>query len=337
MRKWCFMQLPDKDLLFQTLPSLNLESCFSVESASAAFQALYKLYGFDVLQAELHCKHYCGQIQLGGTPCVAHCWMPKGANIQTVRSVIIAHGLFDHSGLYLSLIARLLREGFVVFMPDMPGHGLSTGEPAAIDDFHRYGAVVSDSVLTLRHQGAADIALIGQSAGASAVLRYLLDVVGDSGIQRVVLLAPLLRPVATGLIKFTYPLMHLFSWSIRRRFTRNSNDEAFCHFLEYKDPLQPRVLPHCWVTALLNWIRWFETRVSAIKRGDEKHLTQPVLIIQGLKDQTVDWRYNLAEIATVFDNSQLLEIPEARHHLVNESEPVREQVFDALIQFLSNS
>lgn len=326
----------DRETIYQHLPPLDLERCFEPEKSVTELQALYRLYGFDKLQPALNCQHYFGRTRLGDFSCAVNCWVPEGQGMNGGRAVIIAHGLFDHGGLYLKLVAELLKSGFIVFLPDLPGHGLSEGELAAISGFYQYGSVISDSVLTLRQQGVVDISLIGQSTGASAILHYLLDVVGDSGVQRVVLLAPLVRPVASRLIKLFFPLLNLLHIPMKRYFTANSGDAAFCQFLEQQDPLQARKLPRCWVFAMLNWMRWFEKRVTLIGNGKEKYLAQPALIIQGLKDRTVDWRYNLPKIAAVFETHRQLEIADACHQLVNESDKIREQVFAEVLSFLQS-
>ncbi|MCQ4051808.1 alpha/beta hydrolase, partial [Klebsiella pneumoniae] len=54
------------------------------------------------------------------------------------------------------------------------------------------------------------------------------------------------------------------------------------------------------------------------------------LIIQGEADMTVDWQYNLPILQRKFPSAEVLRLPEARHHLVNEREELRQAYFDFL-------
>jgi alpha-beta hydrolase superfamily lysophospholipase len=62
--------------------------------------------------------------------------------------------------------------------------------------------------------------------------------------------------------------------------------------------------------------------------------TLPVLMIQGEQDHTVDWPYNLDVLAKKFPRAEVYRHPLARHHLVNEAEPIREALFARLERFL---
>jgi len=53
-------------------------------------------------------------------------------------------------------------------------------------------------------------------------------------------------------------------------------------------------------------------------------------VVQGDCDGTVDWRYNVASIRKKFPNFELVLIPGARHHLVNEVDYMRDRVFKSL-------
>ena len=59
------------------------------------------------------------------------------------------------------------------------------------------------------------------------------------------------------------------------------------------------------------------------------------LVIQGQGDMTVDWRHNLGVLQAKFDQPELIILPEARHHLVNERADLRRYYFDQLSQRLS--
>lgn len=49
---------------------------------------------------------------------------------------------------------------------------------------------------------------------------------------------------------------------------------------------------------------------------------------------TVDWRHNLQVLQDKFDQPQILRLPGARHHLVNEHEDIRRRYFAFLSERL---
>lgn len=57
-------------------------------------------------------------------------------------------------------------------------------------------------------------------------------------------------------------------------------------------------------------------------------------IIQGTNDGTVDWKRNLKQIQEKFPQSVTQLVEGAKHHLVNESVPYREQVFNKITEVL---
>ena len=64
-------------------------------------------------------------------------------NHREVRAwAVVCHGYYDHVGLYGHLIDDLLERGIAVMSFDQPGHGLSTGDRANIDDFQQYVDVI---------------------------------------------------------------------------------------------------------------------------------------------------------------------------------------------------
>ena len=84
-------------------------------------------------------------------------------------------------------------------------------------------------------------------------------------------------------------------------------------------------LPTAWVGALARWIPRIERATPCSRRP---------LVIQGEADKTVDWQYNLEVLKTKFDQPQVLLLPEARHHLANETAEIRERYFAFLNKHL---
>ncbi|MBC3450984.1 alpha/beta hydrolase [Pseudomonas mosselii] len=284
---------------------------------SAQGQAYQRFYGLD-----LPARSWLGGFRVAGFDLVGQLWLPE----QPVATVFLLHGYYDHMGLYRHVIAWALGQGYAVIGCDLPGHGLSSGERASIDDFGIY-----QQVLDALFEQACLLELprpwhlCGQSTGGAIVVDHLLHQGERSPADgQVILLAPLVRPRAWHWSKLSYRVLRHFVNGIERRFSENTNDPAFLPFLE-ADPLQPRRLPTAWVGALMKWVR----RIEAAPRS-----TRQPLIVQGEADGTVDWPYNLKVLKAKFAEPQILMLPEARHHLANELPGIRQRYFDFIGQRL---
>ena len=257
-------------------------------------------------------------VPVDGYELVSQFWWPERAK----ATLFLFHGFYDHTGLYRHVIEWALDQGFAVIACDLPGHGLSSGERASIRDFAEYqdtlqGLFVEAQSIDLPQPWH----LCGQSTGGAIVIDHVLNQGQNSPAQgQVVLLSPLVRPRAWGWSHLSYYLLKPFVKGIARRFSENSNDPAFLPFLQ-ADPLQPLRLPTAWVGALARWIK----RIEAAPRSDRRPL-----IIQGQADMTVDWQHNLEVLAGKFDRPQVLKLPEARHHLANETQALRQEYFGFL-------
>ncbi|WP_028693284.1 alpha/beta hydrolase [Pseudomonas cremoricolorata] len=300
------------DLLRESLAPLNARAVLSEQGV------LYqRFYGLD-----LPTPSSLGKFEVAGFEVVGQAWLPA----QPVATLFLLHGFYDHMGLFRHVIEWALGKGYAVLSCDLPGHGLSSGPRASIDDFAVYQQVLD--ALFIQAQ-ALELPqpwhLCGQSTGGAIVVDHLLHCAEQSPAQgQVVLLAPLVRPRAWGRSKLSYSVLRHFVSGIERRFTDNSSDPAFLPFLQ-ADPLQPRRLPTAWVGALVQWVK----HIEAAPRSN-----RPLLIVQGEADGTVDWQHNLRVLQDKFAKPQILMLPQARHHLANELPDVRQQYFTFLGQHL---
>ena len=318
------------------LPSDSvLSSELSVEAA-LSYAAYTRYYGlnFSELDPDLKCtKSTIGTFSSGVYELVCQHFLPS---TQAPRmTAFLLHGYFDHTGLFRHLIRHLLERGIAVIVFDLPGHGLSSGVTASIGSFQDYSAAfVKCLKLAKKQQVALPWITIGQSTGAAIIMDMLLEKrldkeqARDISLKNFILLAPLLRPKQWQSSKILFSLIGLFGASTPRKFSKNSHDSEFLEFLKTKDELQSRVLPREWVLAMINYISRFE-----ISSSNE----QPLQIIQGTRDSTVEWEQNIPKILEKFPSSKLHLVNEARHHLVNESLHYREQVFAHIDRILSIS
>src|SRR5690554_4001690 len=262
-------------------------------------------------------SHRLGYFESLGYRVALHVFRPAQAR----GTVLVMHGYFDHSGLYGHLIRDLLEQNLAVIIYDLPGHGISSGEPVSIRKFEDYQQVLDDGIATCCGHLPQPWYAVGQSTGGAVLLDNLLThrYPQDQALFRhIVLLAPLVRPAnfRKGVLLHTLVSPFLRTW--KRAFTDNSNDSSFIRFVRRHDPLQSQVLSVEWVTALRKWVK----RIEAMPPFEAQ-----VTIVQGKQDTTVDWRHNLRVLRAKFPGVAIHYLPQKRHHLVNESQELREQIF----------
>lgn len=285
-----------------------------------------RFYGLDRVAPAAAVRHGIGYLDGAGYRVVLQSWRhPEGGARGTV---LVLHGYYDHVGIFDHVIERLLADGHDVLAFDLPGHGLSSGEPAAINEFSEYQTVLQAVIGTMSGSPApAPWQLVAQSTGGAIVMTHLLAARAEPcPFAGAVLLAPLVRPVHWRMNSLIHALVSPFAAAIARKFAINSHDDAFLKFLREDDPLQARMLSVRWVTALKRWIPWLEAQAP---------VDFPLTVIQGDEDGTVDWRHNLDVIRQKFPRATVHLIPQGRHQLANEAPEFRTQVLDRMTAALA--
>ena len=287
----------------------------------AAYNAYYGL-NLELEFSDL--KHAIGRQTWSGFEVCCHLFKrqdPKG-------TVLLVHGYYDHVGLYREIIRHCLDQGYDVLCYDLPGHGLSSGELAAIQSFRQYDEVFQGALDWLQTYLSGPIVVMGQSTGGAVIINYLLSRGLDkqtSPFAKIYLLAPLVRPVNWKMSKLFYYLARPFVKQLKREFAQNSHNQDFLDFLKQHDPLQPLFLKTQWVGAMKKWIRFIE----ALPQVD-----LDIHVIQGTDDGTVDYRHNMLVLERKFSGFQVTFVEQGRHHLANE-EPIKlQQVKDAMTPLL---
>ncbi|WP_375192154.1 alpha/beta hydrolase [Marinobacter sp.] len=296
---------------------------------SAEMVEYCRFYGLDLWVEHPGVNYHQGYAKAGGHEVMVHYFRLPDSQPER-GTVFILHGYFDHVGLYSQLIDRCLVAGFDVLAYDQPGHGLSSGTPAAIGSFLEYQAVLADVMATVRGRIREPWFAVGQSTGGAILIDYLLSNQHSqqtSDFHKVVLLAPLIRPMGWVSAKVLHSMMRPFISRWRRVFADNSGNTRFLRFLREHDPLQARAVHVDWVTALRKWVPHIESA---------RPVDFPVTVVQGEKDLTVDWQHNLRIIRNKFSSVEELRIPDGRHHLVNEAQDLQATVFNTIIDTFTN-
>lgn len=308
------------DALRHQLPQLAFDP--RVDTAAGdlpAFTDYLAYYGLDAFTKQPQCFYALGQCQAGHFRTACHYWLPQNTAEPVQGTVIIVHGYFDHVGLFGHLIRYLLDKHYAVVGFDLPGHGLSQGERASIASFDHYVDVLEDVIQQVQDRLPQPLHGIGQSTGGAILLKHLLEA-GEPVFDKVTLLAPLVEPALWWFNRGIYLLSHKYRYSVPRKFLPNSSDREFLGFLK-ADPLQSRELPMAWLGAMNTWIRECRLAPPAIF---------PVKILQGDKDTTLAWRTNLKLLRRAFPDADIEILPGVRHHMANESQPLRDSIFQKM-------
>lgn len=234
-------------------------------------------------------------------------------------------------GIFGNAIEFGLQQGLAVLAFDLPGHGLSSGERVAIDSFDQYADVLEVIFSAAKSLLPAPYVALGQSTGGAVLLNYLWRYERTRvlpRLERIALCAPLILPKGWGSGRILYALIHRFVKRLARGQSHSSHDLAFTHFVDELDCLQSRTLSVRWVGAMKAWDAQFRRFAP---------LDLPLLVVQGDADMTVAWRYNLTQLKRALPHAQVAIIPGAGHQLVNESEPLRAQVFSAIAYYFANN
>lgn len=286
-----------------------------------------RYYGIDMEAQVPGVRHYAGWFESPGYHVAAHVFMPPQAR----GTVFILHGYLDHAGLYGQVIRDCLQRGFAVFLPDLPGHGLSSGTRIDIPDFEDYQVMLDSVFSQYGDELPAPWYGIGQSTGGAILMDYLLTACAGERrplLRSVLLLAPLLRPAQWLQIRFGYWFMRHFRAVVPRVFRNNSSNTEFLRFVREDDPLQERWVPMSWIGALRKWV----LRMQSLPPCDF-----PVLLVQGMRDETIEWQGNNAFVRTHFRVVHESVLPEASHQLANERDDLREPVHQAIARLLGDT
>ena len=271
----------------------------------------FSYYGFQYDNVE----HVFGTFKFRDYSLAAHIFLPSTYN----SAVLLMHGYLDHTGLLSSTIKHLLSKGYLVAAYDMPGHGVSSGEPSGIDSFPTYTNIMEEFIGILKKNFNIPINIIGHSTGGAVTIDYMLS--RDSAeIEKVVLIAPLVHSYLWNVSVYSYPFLSGFAKRVPRVFRISSSDKEFVRFNRL-DPLQQWTVPLGWLKALTDWNK----SIYRYNPNEKK-----MLVLQGMNDTVVDWKYNMKLIKNKFPNSEIMYFKSGNHHLLNEAAEIRSEVFKVI-------
>jgi alpha-beta hydrolase superfamily lysophospholipase len=299
---------------------LSIEPILTVDPAAYpdSVQRYFNHYGLDGDWCDV--VHWFGTFESGGFTLAAHLYEPQ----QYAATVVLLHGYLNHTGQFKNLIRFLLENNFAAAVFDLPGHGLSSGESAAIDSFDQYVQVTRDFIELVKSRLEGPYHAIGFSTGATILIEMLLTRRSDV-LDKMVLAAPLIHWTDFEQSKGTYKVYKIFTDKIARFHRKNSSDKEFLVFNKTKDYLHCKHLSLKWVKALFDWNNKLQTMQES---------NREVLVLQGDKDGTVDWKYNLNMINEKFPNTDIEMISGANHELFNEASQYKQQALNLIGEYI---
>lgn len=280
-------------------------------------QAYLAAYGIDLADKFDGLRHGFGRVDAAGFRIATHYWLPQ----KSCGTLVVVHGYYDHVGVFDNAVRFALENNFAVLAFDLPGHGLSSGDQAAIDSFDQYGDVLGEILTRAASVLPHPLHALGQSTGAAVILNYLwrYEAVGNAPVRlhKVALFAPLIVPRGWSGGRFLFYALRRFVRRLRRGSSRSSHDPVFTRFVESEDILQAKYLSLKWVGAMAQWHDYF-LQAPPLRR--------PLLVVQGTGDMTLAWRYNLKQIRKKLFGAEIRMIEGAGHQLINESAVYRDQL-----------
>jgi alpha-beta hydrolase superfamily lysophospholipase len=303
----------------QTLAALRLSVApfAAAEAMSSEMAAFGQFYGIDFERQIDGVEHRVGSLHTGDHTVVMHQYLCPGAT----SNLLLLHGYLDHCGMFGYLIEYGLKRGSNVLIFDYPGHGLSTGEPAVIDDFQEY-SLAAIAVLAAAQLPSLPYWTMAQSTGCSVMME--LARAGHWPFSAAVMLAPLVRVADWRFVLCVHSLFGRFIDGKKRTFSVNSSNSEFLAF-QRADPLQSHRLSMRWIGA---WRRWLSgLPLEDIGMG-------PVLVVQGDRDGTVAWKRNMKDIPQLIPHAEIYYLAGAGHQLANESGQFRARYMEQIDQFL---
>ena len=199
----------------------------------------------------------------------------------TNNVIIIIHGWGEHSGCHKDTMQHFCKKGYAVYVPDLRGHGLSTGQRGHVNKWHDYLTDISTLMALINKQHPKNrLFIIGHSMGGLIVLNAATHAKA-ANFRGVVLMSPLLsitlkvNPVKEFLGNITSSILPRLSFSNKISTEKLTSDpEAAKSLVEDK-------LCHCKVSA-----GWFGEMNRALESVPQviKQLKTPTAIFHGKED-----------------------------------------------------
>ncbi len=252
-------------------------------------------------------------------------YLPEGPAAR--HSLLFQHGACEHGGRYAEFARAATSAGWRVLIPDLRGHGLSTGCRVYVRSFDDY---LADVRLLCRHFSLdpRHTVFVGHSLGGLIVAR-LLEIQGDAAVAAC-LLSPYLG-LQIHIDRFTWLMGKILSqvWP-RYRFRSRVRAVDLSQDQNYLEERRKDLLIQRSLTA-----GWFFAVQRALKQVHDQasQFQSPLLVLQSDPDHVVNPQATRQWFQTVGSADRTLELmPNHFHELLQETD--REQTAQRILKWL---
>ena len=257
-----------------------------------------------------------------GTATFTREWAPSGG-LAPRGSVLLVHGLGEHSGRYGHVAERLCAIGLTVHAYDLRGHGSSQGARGSIpgdetllDDLRFVFEQLDPAPIVLGHSLGGTLAARATGGGLIAPRALILSSPG---------LALHVDPVRLAVLRLARRAMPDRGLPNMLPASKLSHDPAEVAAYKSDELVHNRITPRMF---------WFLLEAGEAVRRDAPKLTLPTLLLASGIDGIVD-AAGSRELAAALPASATVRIYDDLHHeIFNEREPDRTRVLDDLVSWV---
>jgi acylglycerol lipase len=252
-------------------------------------------------------------------------WRPAKGPVRA--SLVLVHGLDDHSTRYAELGNRLAEHGYAVHAFDLRGHGSSGGRRVYVESFNEYVEDLQSFVDSVRaREGGRPVFVLGHDLGGTIALEYVLE--KKPQLAGLVVSGPLLqvdisgfRQLVTKAAGTVLPLLATMSIDVDH-FSQDPEVVRACK----EDPL----IDHG--NGPVRTAREILNAMSSISAREEE-VGLPVLILHGGADAVAAAEASRALFTRAGSKDKTLRVYDGMFHDLWR-EPAREQVLEDLAAWL---
>ncbi len=245
-------------------------------------------------------------------------------------SIIILHGLGEHSGRYANVVNQLVPLGYAIYGFDLIGHGKSDGKREFIrqyEDFTNILTIYKNKVKSWHPD--KPLFLLGHSMGGLIASEYLID--HSSDFTGAIISAPLIA-VPDNISKFTVLAGKILSTLAPTTGITGIDPTAISRDPEVvKAYINDPLVFHGKTTARLS----VELLKAIMRVNDETaNILLPILVLQGSDDQLVNPEGAMMLYQKANSEDKRIEIYEGLYHEVF-NEPERDKVLADVTNWLN--